>query len=207
MVKKPWYPVVYMFVITAVFSSAVIGFSRYTGSRVQANRERSIETAVLKVLPDMYDPGLSAVELHTRFETMIEQPSERTEGAYVLRKNGQTAGYALPVQGQGFWADIKLIIGISPGLDTITGLSVYEQRETPGLGAEITNKAFTEQFQGLKVSSGDIPVSFKRPGTDLTEGEVHAVTGATQTSVRLEQFLNEQLNIWLKNMKSNKDSI
>ena len=201
MKDKRWYPVIYMFIITAVLSAAVIGFSQYTQEKVQANQQRNFELAVLKVLPGMYDSDLSSIELHRRFVEQVNEPTEQTAGAYSLRKNGNVEAYALPIEGQGFWAPIKAVIGIKSDTQKITGLVIYEQRETPGLGAEVAKKEFSEQFEDIELSVHGKPISFRRPGEELQKGQVHAVTGATQTSTRLEKIINDSLNQWRNEMK------
>lgn len=202
MKNKRWFPVVYMFIVTAFFSAIVIGFTRITEARVQANQEFAFESAVLRVLPDMYDPGASQQALHTRFVEEVQKPDDATAGAYVLRQGGSVAGYALPFSGQGFWAPIKGVLGISPDRETITGIAFYEQNETPGLGARITEPDFKEQFESLRMTGAEAPIQMKRPGEPLNEGQFHAVTGATQTSVRLERIINDALAQWNSKMKS-----
>ncbi len=204
MKEKRFFPVIYMFVITAVVSSAVIGFSQYTQERVQANQQLNFEVAVLKVLPGMYDPNLSSVELHKKFQEQLSEPTEQTSGAYTLKKNNVIQAYALPITGHGFWAEIKAVIGIQPDLKTITGFSVYQQRETPGLGAEISKNEFTKQFDNLQISIEGKPITFRRPGEKLEQGQVHAVTGATQTSVRLEKIIDDSLEQWRKEVENQK---
>ena len=144
------FPVMYMFIVTAVFSTAVIGFAKYTQDRVQANQQLNFEVAVLKVLPGMYDSNLSSIELHKKFRDEVGEPTEQTNGAYVFKKDNIIQAYALPIEGQGFWAQIKAVIGIEPDFKTITGFAVYQQRETPGLGAEVSKKDFTKQFDNRK---------------------------------------------------------
>ena len=202
MKNKRWYPVMYMFIITAILSAAVIGFSQFTQEIVQANQERNFEVAVLKVLPGMYDPNLSSVELHKKFTEQVDKPTKQTAGAYTLRKNEIIEAYALPIEGQGFWAPIKAVIGIKSDTKTITGLVIYEQRETPGLGAEIATKEFTKQFENLVLSVNDKPISFRRPGDVLQQGQVHAITGATQTSIRFEKIVNDNLNQWREKLNN-----
>lgn len=202
MKEKRWFPVMYMFIITAIVSTAVIGFSQYTRERVQANRERTFEIAVLKVLPGMFEPGLSFVELHKIFQQQVDKPTDQTAGAYTLRKNGTIEAYALPIEGQGFWAKIKAVIGIEADKKTITGIVIYEQTETPGLGAEVAKKEFTDQFENLKMSAQDKPIAFRRAGEELQDGQVHAVTGATQTSTRLEKIINDNLRQWLEKVEN-----
>lgn len=201
MKDKRWYPVMYMFTITAILSAAVIGFAQYTQKKVQANQERNFEIAVLKVLPGMFDPNLSSIELHKKFTEQVDKPTEQTAGAYTLRKNSTIEAYALPIEGQGFWAPIKAVIGIKSDTKTITGLVIYEQRETPGLGAEIATKEFTNQFENLVISINGKPISFRRPGEVLQQSQVHAVTGATQTSIRFEKIVNDNLNQWREKIK------
>ncbi len=202
MKNKRWYPVMYMFIVTAILSAAVIGFSQYTQEIVQANQERNFEVAVLKVLPGMYDPDLSTIDLHKKFTEQLNEPTEQTAGAYTLRKNGTIEAYALPIEGQGFWAPIKAVIGIKSDTKTITDLVIYEQRETPGLGAEIAKKEFTVQFENLVLSISDKPISFRRPGEELQQGQVHAITGATQTSTRFEKIINDNLNQWREKLNN-----
>ena len=194
--EKKWFPILYMFVLTAFFSSIVIGFSQFTRERVSANRKRSFEQAVLAVLPGMYDADASDLELHRRFQEQISRPDEFTSGAYTIKKDGQLIAYALPISGQGFWAPIKGVIGIEADKKIITGVVFYEQKETPGLGAQITTSQFRDQFQGKVISTGPKPLSFKRPGDILGKSDVHAVTGATQTSARLEKIINDSLKTW-----------
>lgn len=185
-----------MFIVTAFFSSIVIGVSQLTRQRVIANQKRSFEQAVLAVLPEMYDARLSDLKLHRIFEERLGKPDEFTAGAYTLKKKNQLIAYALPIQGQGFWAPIKGVIGIAADKKTITGVVFYEQKETPGLGAQITTSQFRDQFKGRIISTGQKPLNIKRPGDILSQSDVHAVTGATQTSARLEKIINDGLKTW-----------
>jgi len=195
--KKSWYPIVYMFCVTAVFSSVVIGLTRFTSERVEANEKLAFERAVLSVLPDVEAETMTRLQIHNKFTETIEEPDESSKGAYTAKKDGQTAAYVLPISGQGFWAPIKGVIGIETDGETITGIAFYEQNETPGLGAEITKAPFKNQFEGKVISSEDEPINFRRPGATLGDNEVHAVTGATQTSNRLERIINTELKKWL----------
>jgi Na+-transporting NADH:ubiquinone oxidoreductase subunit C len=198
--EKRWFPILYMFIVTAFFSSIVIGISQFTSQRVSANQQRAFEQAVLAALPGIYDEDASDLELHRRFEERVGRPDEFTAGAYILKEGGQLTAYALPMFGQGFWAPIKGVIGIAADKKTITGVVFYEQKETPGLGAQITTSGFRSQFQGKIISKTDKPLNIKRPGDILGKSDVHAVTGATQTSTRLEKIINNGLRNWQQKM-------
>jgi Na+-transporting NADH:ubiquinone oxidoreductase subunit C len=194
--KKVWFPVIYMFVVTACFSFVVIGFTKITNQRVQANAQLAFEKAVLTVMPNLIETNLSRLELHNLFTEKISEPDDSSCRAYMLKQNGTIIAYALPFSGQGFWAPIKGVIGIKADKKTITGIAFYEQNETPGLGAEIATVSFTKQFEGKELSADIEPINIKRPAEPLGKSDVHAVTGATQTSTRLEKFLNDALSQW-----------
>ena len=196
--EKKWFPVVYMFLVTAFFSFIVIGLTQFSSSRVEANQKISFEKAVLAVLPGLYDEKekVSGLQLHKRFTEKVNDPDAYSGGAYTLIDSGRIIAYALPISGRGFWAPIKGVIGIEADRKTIIGLSIHQQNETPGLGAEIAKFEFRSQFSGKVVLTGSKPLSIKRSGVKLDKNSVHAVTGATQTSIRLEKIINDALNKW-----------
>jgi len=193
---RPWYPVLYMFVVTAFFSTILIGFSRLTRDRVEVNQQVAFERAVLQVLPLDLPDKISPPEVHRLFVERIAAPTAESGGAYLLMQDGKPAAFALPVQGQGFWDMIRGVVGIGADRQTITGISFYEQNETPGLGAEIVQPPFRSQFPGKSIARTGKPLRILPVGTRLGPSDVHAVTGATQTSTRLERFLEEALTRW-----------
>jgi len=194
--KQSWFPILYMFCVTALFSSIVIGLTRITSERVETNEKLAFERAVLSVLPGMDIEMLTNPEIHNKFTDMINEPNDLSKDAYTAKKDGRIIAYILPISGQGFWAPIKGVIGIEKDRKKITGIAFYEQNETPGLGAEIAKTPFRNQFEGKVISSEGQPINFRRPGTTLEDNEVHAVTGATQTSNRLEIIINMELKKW-----------
>ena len=196
--EKAWFPVIYMFLVTAFFSLIVIGLSAFTSTRVEVNTKLAFEKAVLAVLPGLYDENekVSRLQLHELFGEKVAAPDKGSAGAYTLRESGTIVAYALPISGQGFWAPIKGVIGIQADRKTITGIAFYQQNETPGLGAEIANPEFRNQFKGKVMVIGEQPLHIVRTEVTLDQSSVHAVTGATQTSTRLETLLNDDLKQW-----------
>ena len=115
-----------------------------------------------------------------------------------------TIPYAVPIAGRGYWDVIKGFVGVKADGVTVTGIAFYQQKETPGLGAEIASPAWRRQFtpsaeRTLKLAEGAEPIQILPAGTAPAAGvvsSVDAVTGATQTSVRLGRFMNAQLAAW-----------
>jgi Na+-transporting NADH:ubiquinone oxidoreductase subunit C len=201
--NKAFFAIIYMFVVTAFFSFLLIGFARATERRVRSNEQLAFEKAVIEVF--QLDENLSQREIHNTFEKLISKPDEHSAGAYLYKENDLTTGYAVPVEGKGFWAPIKGIIGLEADRETITGIAFYQQNETPGLGAEITKDKFRNQFVGRKLEQSDKPFGIKPFGSQLKENQVHAVTGATQTCTRLEKLINEDINNWRVKMTERTD--
>lgn len=198
MKNKPYFPVIYMFVVTAFFSSILILFARTTRGRVEANEQLAFERAVLAVFPDTAKTDTK--DIHTVFSEQFVE--DKQTGTWQWKPQDKLSGYVVPVEGKGFWASIKGIVGVDLDGQTITGISFYEQTETPGLGARIVEPDFRDQFIGKKIQAGDMPIGIRPPSETLTDNQVHAITGATQTCVRLETLLNDGLRQWQQAMNS-----
>jgi Na+-transporting NADH:ubiquinone oxidoreductase subunit C len=192
MKDKPYFAVIYMFVVTAFFSSVLIGFARLTRQRVQVNEQLSFERAVVQSFPNIQFKNDQ--EVHEIFVKQF-QKDEQT-GAFTYTQDGKLQGYAIPFSGQGFWDKIEGVIGVDADKRTIRGVDFYEQNETPGLGARIDEVEFRKQFIGKKIEDTDKPIGIVPAAQTLQENEVHAVTGATQTSIRLETLMNQDIRAW-----------
>ncbi|MBN1864769.1 MAG: FMN-binding protein [Victivallales bacterium] len=198
MKDKPYYPIIYMFVITAFFSSILIGLAQLTRHRVEVNEQLGFERAVVQAFPEIqYQDNR---QIHDIFTERFEKDDRI--GAYRYKKDGQLAGYAVPFEGQGFWDKIRGIIGIAADCQTIRGVAFYEQKETPGLGARIDEDEFRRQFIDKKIEYSDEPIGIVPAARTLDDNKVHAVTGATQTSIRLEALMNRDIRAWLDAMQA-----
>jgi Na+-transporting NADH:ubiquinone oxidoreductase subunit C len=197
---RTWYPILYMFALTLILSAVIILFGSLTRQRVRNNQLIAFERAVLEALQVGERELASPSAIHSTYVKLIRKPDESSGGAFRLVKDDSLIAYALPIEGPGFWAPIKGVIGIEDDRKTVTGIAFYEQNETPGLGGEIVKREFTAQFIGKRLSDGD-PVLDVLPGSAvLDDHSVHAVTGATQTSTRLAEFMNATIIDWRKRM-------
>ena len=200
MKQNRYFAVVYMFMLTAILSTVLIGLERFTRKNVQANEQIAFERAVLSVFGQ--DQVQSSLEIHSLFIQDFVL-SDSAGGAYEYHTSGRLAGYALPFSGQGFWSTIRGVIGIQTDLKTITGIYFYEQAETPGLGARIVEPFFYKQFANKTLVQGPRPVRI-RPQSEAGPNDIQAITGATQTCVRLERLLNEAIVQWRQKMQESK---
>lgn len=94
---------------------------------------------------------------------------------YPAKNNDEVVGYAVnSYTPDGFGGNITLMAGFKPD-GTITGISVLEHKETPGLGTKMTEPGFRQQFTGK--NPREFMLKVKKDG-----GEVDAITAATISS-------------------------
>ena len=123
---------------------------------------------------------------------------------FVAEKDGKSV-YILPVRGNGLWDAIWGYIAINDDLKTINGVYFDHKGETPGLGANITEKFFTDDFKGesLYNASGDfkgieISKSNGDPNnTDKSDNQVDAISGATITGNGVGAMINSGIRSYL----------
>ncbi|MFH1836956.1 MAG: RnfABCDGE type electron transport complex subunit G [Candidatus Omnitrophota bacterium] len=105
-------------------------------------------------------------------------------------KKGDLLGYAFLAEGNGYQGSIKLLAGIDSDLKELTGIEVLESQETPGLGAEIRNAKFKDQFKQLSVGKDIEYVKNRKP---QKANQIEAITGATISSRAVVNILNKRI--------------
>ena len=90
-------------------------------------------------------------------------------------------GYVIPVNGFGLWDAIYGYIALKPDGNTVIGISWYDQKETPGLGANISEAYWQNLFPGKKVflesPDGKTDVKTAPLGITVVKGKVAEVLG------------------------------
>ncbi len=99
------------------------------------------------------------------------------------------AGWVVKAGGQGYADKIELIIGLDPNADTITGLFVLQQKETPGLGNKITFPRWRNQFIRKKTNTPLVVTKSKSQAPNA----IDAVTGATISSRSVTEIVNRTI--------------
>ena len=88
-------------------------------------------------------------------------------------------------EGPGLWSRIQLLIAVNPDHQSLYGMRVISQAETPGLGGRIAEDGFQEMFAGA-----DIRPEIRLVRFAISDNEVDAVSGATRTSQAVEDIIN-----------------
>lgn len=95
-------------------------------------------------------------------------------------------GYVIPVNGYGLWDAIYGYIAIEPDGETVIGISWYDQKETPGLGAGISEAYWQDLFPGKLIfqqnPSGKTDLKTAPIGIIVVRGRVSDVLGDSPKS-------------------------
>ena len=194
--------ILFMFALTVLCTGALSLIRLGLAERLEHNKTARFQKILLEVLaitpPENASDRTINNLCHSRIRTVKIQDKTIYEA---LTKDLTTiSGYAFPVQGPGFWGPIYGMMGVTPDLEKVIGIVFYEHGETPGLGGRISENWFRKQFEGKplkKESDKPIFFRFRPPGTHHEENELDAITGATETTSRLEKFLNRSLDEYL----------
>lgn len=182
------------------------------------------ESGAPAIQPKIIDQATGATASDVNVDDFTKKP-EKFEGkslVYECSKPGQES-IILPIVGQGLWGPMKGYIALGADGNSVLGICFYDHKETPGLGAEITEKWYTDQFKSdsnkkLLKTPGDYSIesfvgltSLKGITTaDLPEEKrpyhIDGISGATITSVGVTDVLTKTLHkhysAYLKNRKS-----
>jgi Na+-transporting NADH:ubiquinone oxidoreductase subunit C len=79
---------------------------------------------------------------------------------------------------------------VSPDGQTIQGVTIIRQEETPGLGGRISEQEYLDGFRGRSL---DTAMEVKAPGKSVAPNEIDAITGATLSSVVFVDLLNDHI--------------
>jgi Na+-transporting NADH:ubiquinone oxidoreductase subunit C len=117
---------------------------------------------------------------------------------FVYKDENGNKKYIIPVRGKGLWGQIWGYVAINDDLNTIYGAVFDHAKETPGLGAEINQDWFMNEFKGKKLFDDNgnfISIEVvKGGGADPADPHaVDAISGGTITSKGLEDMLKDSL--------------
>ena len=187
-----------LILVGSLSGMVLAGSYRLTKPLIEKHKLEELKQSIFVVLPDAKS-----------YEDISADGMKIYKG---LTENNDLAGYAFVAEGTGFQGVIRMIAGIAPDMQTMLGMQVLEQVETPGLGAKITEDRFEQQFSGLQpnwsgamavVSQGAdtsseavIPVFITYVKILIPDdpNEIQAITGATISSAAVVRIINQHLH-------------
>jgi len=197
--KKGLYSIIYMFIVTLCFTSVVSGIRLLNEKKITTNMEARRQSVILDVLKIPVNEDAKPEDIVRLFNRRIKSLRLKNDTVYTGydEAGNEVTGYALSVSGPGFWGPLSCMIGIDKDYSSIIGVNFYNNTETPGLGARITEPWFQTQFAGLPLdhqAGASKYFSLTQTGSGKSINEFDAITGATETSRAVEKLLNNELN-------------
>ncbi|MDP7033266.1 MAG: Na(+)-translocating NADH-quinone reductase subunit C [Planctomycetota bacterium] len=154
-----------------------------------------------EVDPESYDPRTAAKdpELGVEIDPEKDLAGIKRRGkyafVYLVRKDEAIEQIILPVYGKGLWSTLYGFLSLRRDGRTVSGITFYEHKETPGLGGEVDNPVWKASWSGKQVrdESG-------RPILEVLRGSVSAedpqafhkidgLSGATITSRGVQNLI------------------
>ena len=136
--------------------------------------------------------GVNAFDVDLK-EELAKPANKQSYPLYVAEQEGKTF-YIIPLRGAGLWDAIWGYVALDSDMNTVKGTVFDHKGETPGLGAEITQKWFQDRFVGKKIrnESGKI-VGVQVVKSNAGANDVDAISGATITSDGVSHMIAERL--------------
>lgn len=113
--------------------------------------------------------------------------------------DGELRRIILPVHGYGLWSTMYGFLALEPDANTVAGIGFFEHGETPGLGGEIDNPRWQQNWQGKQLfdDEGQLAIRVVKgavgEGTPDHEHLVDGLSGATLTATGV----NNLVRFWM----------
>ncbi len=177
---------------------------------VKGTFDKYIETRILDLNTNEFVEGIDVTTYDqfraARKDGMRPQPDvakiirrpNKVPVYMVKNEAGQLDSVVLPVNGAGLWDMMKAFIAVEADGNTVRSMIYYDQKETPGLGAEVLNPKWKALWAGKKLFDASGAPAIKIVKGGASQGDVHgvdALSGATLTS----NGVQNTLTYWLGN--------
>lgn len=169
-----------------------------TENQIIPSREEILEVYRLRIYPFLVDSKGEATTFEKANLNQEKYTAEYRKTGYYLQpfkliykispnikaeQEPPVEGYVIPVNGMGLWDAIYGYLAIKPDGDTVIGATWYDQKETPGLGANISEASWQSQFPGKQIfqesANGKTDVNTASLGLVVVKGKVSEVYGDT----------------------------
>lgn len=118
---------------------------------------------------------------------------------YLVKDGNDVSKVILPIHGNGLWSMMYAFIAVETDGNTVSGLTYYEQGETPGLGGEIENPRWRSQFVGKKLFDENHKPAIKIVKGGAPAGSEHGVDGLSGATLTANGVQNT-FDFWLGDM-------
>lgn len=148
------------------------------------------------------DDNAYLIDIKKEKELAKDESYQRRLPLFIGEKEGKTF-YVVPIRGKGLWDAIWAYIGLDDNM-VVQGVYFDHAGETPGLGANIKQRFFMDDFIGENVLSNGtfIGITVAKGNADpknidKTDNEVDAITGSTITGDGVTAMIRSELKLYV----------
>ncbi|MCL4134118.1 UNVERIFIED_CONTAM: hypothetical protein GTU68_064775 [Idotea baltica] len=149
-----------------------------------------IETKVIDIATGEYTDAVDAESVRLTKEEDIASIGTKSiyANVYLVRDGDAVSKIVLPIKGYGLWSTLYGFIALEADAQTVSSITFYDHKETPGLGGEVDNQKWQAGWSGKKLATpqGEIVLSLIKgtvtPNTPDSEYKIDGLAGATLTS-------------------------
>ncbi|MFG0445495.1 Na(+)-translocating NADH-quinone reductase subunit C [Vibrio sp. YQ_11] len=130
-----------------------------------------------------YDQRKAAKDNATSIKLTAEQDKAKiirranTGIVYLVKNSDDVSKVIIPVHGNGLWSMMYAFVAVETDGNTVSGITYYEQGETPGLGGEVENPSWRAQWVGKKLFDENHKPAIKVVKGGAPAGSEHGVDG------------------------------
>jgi Na+-transporting NADH:ubiquinone oxidoreductase subunit C len=201
------YSVVMVVIVAVLLSLAAIGLKPRQDANILNEKKSQIVKALGYDATVSYDDVVAEAALLNAEGTVVNNDVAKVFEALQSVKDSRAAGefpifkatdgsVVVPLYGAGLWGPIWGYIALAPDMNTVKGIVLDHQGETPGLGAEIATAKHQAMYVGKTVFEGEelVGITLKKGGADKNNShEVDAITGGTKTSDGVSAMIKDCL--------------
>lgn len=184
-------------VTIAMVSGLLVALTfQVTAPRIAENKQKALEKAIFTVLPD--------ASRHINFKLqdgeLTQLSGEEFSHANVFAgydDADQLVGLALEGSARGYQDLVKVLFSYSLKSQCITGITVLQSSETPGIGDKVeSDLAFLKNFECLDAQLNETGAALANAIVTVKNGrktqawEIDGISGATITSTAVGNALN-----------------
>lgn len=174
-----------LLVISAVAAGLLAVVNSFTSEVIaQAEFEKSVQ-AYQEIYGDKADKFEPLDE--AKKAALVEKYKE-IQDVFVAKKGDEIVGYGINHTGNGYGGSMTNAIGLMND-GTIAGFRNIQNAETPGIGTQITEAPYFEQFVGKSFKNGEV----KGNKDPQAEDEIPMISGATISSTAVLKGINSIL--------------
>lgn len=145
---------------------------------------------------EKYDPSKAAKDPKLQVEVVDNGlMGIRFREPYAPVYKIKSGGYVLPIYGKGLWGTVYGFLSLEEDAETVKGITFYDHKETPGLGAEVENPEWQSQWPGKKAYAPDGAVQLgvkkgQTPSDSPAAGyTIDGLSGATITTKGVDHMV------------------